>query len=68
MSVSSPCEICQRADVENTCDRCGKLVCERHYDEEFGYCVECAADVGGSDHSPVPDPDDMPDGVDTYRF
>jgi len=67
MSVSSPCEICGRADVEHTCDRCAKLVCERHYDEDTGFCVECAADVGGGDPT-TPDPEDLPDGVDTYRF
>jgi hypothetical protein len=68
MSVSSPCEICQRADVDHTCDRCGKLVCDRHFDEETGFCVECAVDVSGSKPQQQPDPEDMPDGVDTYRF
>ena len=67
MSVSSPCEICARADVEAACDRCGKLVCSRHYDEELGLCIECAAEVG-DDRESVPDGENMPDGVDTYRF
>lgn len=69
MSVSSPCEICNRADVEFACDRCGKLVCKRHFDEDLGLCIECAAEVedsGGEGH--IPSQDDMPDGVDTYRF
>lgn len=68
MSVSSPCEICTRADVEATCDRCGRLVCARHYDDDLGLCVECAAEVGDGERERVPDSDEMPDGVDTYRF
>jgi hypothetical protein len=54
MSVSGPCEICQVGTVDDACDRCGKLVCERHFDEQTGFCVECVAEVGtGHDH-PVP--------------
>ncbi len=68
MSVSSPCEICQTADVRHTCDRCGQLVCDRHFDDDTGLCVECAADVGRGDREHIPGSDDMPDGVDTYRF
>jgi len=68
MSVSSPCEICQTADVRHTCDRCGQLVCDRHFDDDTGLCVECVADVGRGGREPVPDSGDMPDGVDTYRF
>jgi hypothetical protein len=66
VSVSTPCEICATADVRHTCDRCGRLVCERHFDEETGLCVECAAAVGPG-RGRVP-PEGMPDGVDTYRF
>jgi hypothetical protein len=69
MSVSSPCEICTQADVDAACDRCGKLVCSRHFDEELGLCIECAADVtDGDDQRYVPDSEELPDGVDTYRF
>ncbi len=69
MSISSPCEICQQADAEHTCDRCGKLVCPDHYDETLGMCVECAGEVsGGTEPERVPDDEDLPDGVDTYRF
>lgn len=66
MSVSSPCEICNRADVDGACDRCGKLVCDRHFDDDLGLCLECAAAV--DDDGTVPGRDEMPDGVDTYRF
>jgi ribosomal protein L37AE/L43A len=52
--------------VDHTCDRCGRLVCDRHWDEDIGMCVECGAEVGQpSDRVPS---EDMPDGVDTYRF
>jgi hypothetical protein len=66
MSVTGLCEICQRPDAKYTCDRCGRLVCERHFDEGHGICVECASELGlGDEHV---DPDDLPDDVDTYRF
>jgi len=67
MSVSSPCEICERADVEGACQRCGKLVCERHFEADMGLCVECVAAVGDRPTN-IPTGDDMPDGVDTYQF
>ncbi len=67
MSVSSPCEICQRADVTDSCDRCGQLVCQEHFDADLGLCVECAAEVGGG-QDPSRTQENMPDGVDTYRF
>lgn len=66
MSVSGICEICDRPDVDGACDRCGKLVCDRHFDERTGLCVECAAAVG-REPSPGERPN-APDGVDTYRF
>lgn len=69
MSVSSPCEICHRADAEHICDRCGQLVCSEHFDEDLGLCTECAGEVTGeAKPEQIPDSDDMPDGVDTYRF
>ena len=69
MSVSGLCEVCQRPEVDHTCDRCGQLVCDRHFDEETGVCVECVAEVGrpGGVRERGGD-EDLPDGVDTYRF
>lgn len=68
MSASGLCEICTRAEITHTCDRCGRLVCEEHFDEETGLCVECAAEVGktgvGRDNSQS----ENPDGVDEFRF
>jgi len=69
MSVPSPCEICNRADVDHVCDRCGQLVCSRHFDEDVGLCIECAAAIEDeSQPENIPSSDDMPDGVDTYRY
>ena len=67
MSVSSPCEVCASADVEGACQRCGQLVCERHFEADLELCVECAAEVGDRPTN-VPSEEDMPDGVDTYQF
>jgi hypothetical protein len=69
MSVSGLCELCQQPDVESSCDRCGRLVCDDHFDAELGYCVECAIEVGRPGESQQQrSGDDLPDGVDTYRF
>jgi hypothetical protein len=69
MSVSSPCEVCGKPDVDEVCDRCGQLVCRDHFDEALGYCIECAAAVRGeAEPEGGSDSEDRPDGVDTYRF
>lgn len=68
MSVSGSCEICAQGDVDETCGRCGKLVCSHHYDDTLEMCVECAADVSEGDKPEhIPNSEDMPDGVDTYQ-
>jgi hypothetical protein len=67
MSVSGMCEICQQPDVEYTCDRCGKLVCDDHFDTSVGYCVQCAAELGRGGGGGSGESSDYPDGVDTYR-
>lgn len=67
MSVSSPCELCGETDIEGACERCGRLVCERHYDAELALCTECAGELGDRPAN-VPSGEEMPDGVDTYRF
>jgi len=69
MSVSGLCEICQQPEVDHTCDRCGQLVCDRHFEEDRGVCSECVAELGRPDSPGQRDSgDDLPDGVDTYRF
>lgn len=67
MSVSSPCEICGKADVQHACDRCGQLVCEKHFEKGLGLCLECSAEVGGDAREDQPSSEDLPDGVDYYR-
>lgn len=67
MSVSGGCEICQTGDVAATCDRCGSLVCERHFDGEVGLCVECVVEVGGGDANRQ-QRGEYPDGVEEFRF
>jgi hypothetical protein len=70
MSVSGSCEICTTGGVDHTCSRCAQLVCDEHFDEDTGLCVECLSDVtdGSGDRQPGHVPDDAPDGVDTYEF
>ncbi len=65
MSVSGLCEICERPGVEETCDRCGRLVCDRHFDDGDGVCTECAPELGRSGGV---DPGELPEDVDVYRF
>jgi hypothetical protein len=68
MSVSGLCQVCEGREVVDGCDRCGRLVCERHFEEGTGLCVECYAEVGRpAEHRPR-DGGRGPDGVDTYRF
>lgn len=66
MSVSGLCEICQQPDVEHGCDRCGQLVCKRHWDRTLGVCIECNSQVGGREGQESTE--NLPDGVDTFRF
>ncbi|QSG05559.1 Zinc finger domain [Halapricum desulfuricans] len=57
MSVSGLCDVCGQPDVDHVCDRCGRLVCDRHYDAELGVCTECGSEIRGNR-----------DDADTYRF
>ena len=66
MSVSGMCEICGEGETAFGCDRCGKLVCDEHYDRETGYCTECAAELRRPRDRTSED-DGFDDGVDTYR-
>lgn len=59
MSVSGLCDVCGQPDVEHTCNRCGRLVCERHYNTELGVCVDCVSEIDGGTER---------DDTDTYRF
>lgn len=54
MSVTGLCQICEAETAEYHCERCGRVVGVRHYDEALDLCTECAAEVrrargGGGD-------------------
>lgn len=69
MSVSGLCEICEQREVEDGCDRCGRLVCDVHYKAGRGVCTECFAEMGGpSGGGREREEQDRPDGVDEYQF
>lgn len=70
MSVAGLCELCETRPIEDGCERCGRLVCQRHFDAETDLCTSCLAVVRpGRGGEPRPDrPSDRPDGVDIYRF
>jgi hypothetical protein len=70
MSVSGLCELCQGNEVVDGCERCGRLACDVHFDEQTGLCTECLREVrgtGGEEERRRAGPDG-PDGVDTYQF
>lgn len=54
-------------EVVDGCDRCGRLVCERHYDKKTGLCTDCSKEMGQSPDE-KPTRRRRPDDVDTYRF
>ena len=63
MSVSGLCSVCEARQASHSCDNCGALVCEEHYDESRGFCAECAS-AGGGKRVSEPDSDDLlGDGV-----
>lgn len=47
MSVEGVCQICEAAPASHQCDRCGTLICATHFEENRGFCVECAGSMGG---------------------
>lgn len=68
MSVSGLCELCSINEVVDGCDRCGRLACDTHYDEETGLCTDCLKEVRQGEGDPPQQEPDRPDGVDTYEF
>ncbi len=68
MSVAGICELCEADSVEDSCDRCGRLVCAHHYDEPTGLCTVCVAELDGGSGNDDRDGGGYPDGVDEYRF
>ncbi len=68
MSVTGSCEICLTGTVEQTCDRCGNLVCERHFDKTTGFCSECTTDMSGDSSPQEKPPADTDTDTHVYRF
>ena len=69
MSVAGLCELCESGSVEESCDRCGRLVCAKHYDEPTGRCTTCLSELGSDVGGDSGRGDTgYPDGVDEYRF
>jgi hypothetical protein len=69
MSVSGLCEVCERHEVVDGCDRCGRLVCGEHFERRHGVCTECFAEVGGTTGGDRRGGGrDRPDGVGEYRY
>ncbi len=72
MSVSGTCQICGEREITDDCGRCGRLVCDVHFDESLGYCTECATEVRGTkEPTPQRQPDDdddiFPDEVERHQ-
>lgn len=49
MSVTGICQLCESAEARHACDRCGRVVCDEHFDRESGLCIDCARDVSRSE-------------------
>lgn len=45
MDESGACEICERDPIADGCDRCGRLVCQEHFDDELRRCTGCLSDI-----------------------
>ena len=35
------CQVCGKKIASNTCRKCGRNVCEDHYDPSTGLCTSC---------------------------
>ena len=35
------CAVCSLKEGKNICKKCGKEVCDVHYDSNLGVCVNC---------------------------
>ena len=69
MSITGLCMVCERREATQRCQRCGRLICEVHYEDGTGYCTRCAAEVGvGRGGTDAGDGEgDLPDDADVYR-
>jgi hypothetical protein len=46
MSITGLCQVCEAATATRTCDRCGRAVCDDHWNETTRACADCAAGRG----------------------
>ena len=46
MSLTGLCQVCEAATAGHACDRCGRAVCDDHWDEAARACSGCAAGRG----------------------
>lgn len=63
MSVSGLCQICESAEARGSCERCGRLACEKHYDEAFGLCLDCSEGTDSGPERGSPGREDVGDDV-----
>lgn len=60
MEVPGVCEICGAHGHLHTCAICGRLVCDRHFDEPTRLCVTHARRQPGSSTEPGSEPPNLP--------
>ncbi len=61
MSISGLCQVCESREANHSCENCGALVCEMHYDDDLHYCTDCAAGIDtGEENHPSRGEDDLP--------
>jgi hypothetical protein len=41
MSVTGLCQICEAAMARHACSRCGRVVCDDHWNDAEGACTAC---------------------------
>lgn len=68
MSVTGLCDVCAEGHAEFACERCGRLVCDEHYDPEMGFCERCAGESRRPETRGGEKREGFTDGVDTYRM
>jgi CRISPR/Cas system-associated protein Cas10 (large subunit of type III CRISPR-Cas system) len=68
MSVGSLCQVCESASATHSCEQCGRLVCDRHYEQTEGICTVCSSGTQvGDDVDPVTGPGADDAGPGSYR-
>lgn len=42
MSITGVCQVCESAEGRHSCEQCGALVCDTHFERVEGLCSQCA--------------------------